>query len=196
MCEVSAPDTEQEEDDEQRCGDTKEPEKNVDHAETSSRGPRRARDESARQARCDVTAGSCVIAMSVRTRRANQNGRLDAISTGLYWGNAGSPTPASSSVLQCVCVADPRATGSPGVCGGVVATHARRTSATLHAWAMQPRGVNGGSASNTSLIEPRHASSRCPINPSSRRRAPDASRCTRSQTSTSGPMSHGQTVPW
>ena len=35
----------------------------------------------------------------------------------------------------------------------------RSTSATLHACAMQPRGVNGGSASKISLMDPRHASS-------------------------------------
>ena len=31
---------------------------------------------------------------------------------------------------------------------------ARNVSATLHAWAMQPPGANGASASNTSAIEP------------------------------------------
>src|SRR3954466_4305903 len=37
-------------------------------------------------------------------------------------------------------------------------TQTRNTSATLHACAMQPRGVKGVSASNTSLIDPMHAS--------------------------------------
>ena len=37
-------------------------------------------------------------------------------------------------------------------------TSIRSTSATLHACAMQPRGVNGGSASKISLIEPTQAS--------------------------------------
>ena len=40
---------------------------------------------------------------------------------------------------------------------------------------MQPRGVNGASASKTSLIDPMHASSRCGTNPSSARRAPSTS---------------------
>ena len=43
---------------------------------------------------------------------------------------------------------------------GSVATHALKTSATLHAWAMQPRGLNGGSASKISLMEPMHDSLR------------------------------------
>jgi hypothetical protein len=38
-----------------------------------------------------------------------------------------------------------------------VLTQQRRTSATLHACEIQPRGVNGGSASKTSLMEPMHA---------------------------------------
>jgi hypothetical protein len=43
---------------------------------------------------------------------------------------------------------------------GAVLTQLRRTSATLHAWAMQPRGVNGASASKISLMEPIPASVR------------------------------------
>ena len=39
-----------------------------------------------------------------------------------------------------------------------VFTSDRSTSATLHAWATQPRGVYGGSASKISLIDPTHAS--------------------------------------
>ena len=39
-----------------------------------------------------------------------------------------------------------------------VATQHLSTSATLHAWAMQPRGVYGGSASKISLIDPTQAS--------------------------------------
>ena len=35
-----------------------------------------------------------------------------------------------------------------------VFTRQRRTSVTPHACAMQPRGVKGASASNTSLIDP------------------------------------------
>jgi hypothetical protein len=42
----------------------------------------------------------------------------------------------------------------------VISTQQRSTSATLQAWAMQPRGVKGASASKISLIEPRQASSR------------------------------------
>src|SRR5262245_30991133 len=41
-----------------------------------------------------------------------------------------------------------------------VLAHVRSTSATLHDCAMQPRGVNGSMASNTSLIDPTHASFR------------------------------------
>ena len=47
----------------------------------------------------------------------------------------------------------------------------RSTSATLQAWAMQPRGVNGGSASKTSLIVPMPASARCGSKPSRKCRA-------------------------
>jgi hypothetical protein len=43
---------------------------------------------------------------------------------------------------------------------GPVLTQLRRTSATLHAWAMQPRGINGASASKISLMEPIPASIR------------------------------------
>ena len=39
----------------------------------------------------------------------------------------------------------------------------RSTSATLQAWATQPRGVYGASASKISLIEPMHASPRCAL---------------------------------
>ena len=38
---------------------------------------------------------------------------------------------------------------------GRVRCIARRTSATLHAWAMHPRGVNGGSPSAISQMLPR-----------------------------------------
>src|SRR5262249_35796359 len=62
-----------------------------------------------------------------------------------------------------------------GCYGGAVLAHARSTSATLQACAMQPRGVNGGSASKTSLIDPMHASARCCWNPSRNRRAPTRS---------------------
>ena len=41
-----------------------------------------------------------------------------------------------------------------------VSAKQRSTSATLHACAMQPRGVNGASASNTSLIDPTQPSFR------------------------------------
>ena len=47
----------------------------------------------------------------------------------------------------------------------------RSTSATLHACATQPRGVNGASASKTSLIEPRQASPRCATRPARNCRA-------------------------
>src|SRR6185503_5393393 len=70
-----------------------------------------------------------------------------------------------------------------------VFTQHRSTSATLHAWAMQPRGVKGGSASKISLIEPTHASSKCGTNPSKNFRAPALSLgCTFNQASTIGPI--------
>jgi hypothetical protein len=56
-------------------------------------------------------------------------------------------------------------------CATAVFSKQRSTSATLQAWAMQPRGVNGGSASKTSLIEPRPASARCGSKPSRKCRA-------------------------
>src|SRR5271165_3195946 len=52
-----------------------------------------------------------------------------------------------------------------------VFTQQRSTSATLQACATQPRGVNGGSASKISLIEPRHASPNWPIVPVRNERA-------------------------
>ena len=55
-----------------------------------------------------------------------------------------------------------------------VLSQARSTSATLHAWAMQPRGVNGASASKISLIEPTQASPRCGPKPSRNSRAAGA----------------------
>src|SRR5438874_8736344 len=39
-------------------------------------------------------------------------------------------------------------------CYSAVLTQQRSTSATLQAWATQPRGVKGGSASKISLMEP------------------------------------------
>ena len=54
----------------------------------------------------------------------------------------------------------------PNQYGSPVFTQQRSTSATLQACAMQPRGVYGGSASKTSLIEPMHASFRCGTKPS------------------------------
>ena len=78
-----------------------------------------------------------------------------------------------------------------------VLTQHRSTSATLQAWAMQPRGVNGGSASKISLIEPTPASSRWATSPPRNARAPArSSGWTLSQASTNGPISQDQTVPW
>src|SRR5215472_1478976 len=77
-------------------------------------------------------------------------------------------------VSTSACVTGERAiltTGSAQV-HPVVFAHERSTSATLHAWATQPRGVNGGSASKTSLIDPMHASPRWSTRPSRKRRAP------------------------
>ena len=42
-----------------------------------------------------------------------------------------------------------------------VIRHARNTSATLHAWAVQPRGAKGASPSNISLMLPTPWSFRC-----------------------------------
>src|SRR5438270_8093685 len=69
-----------------------------------------------------------------------------------------------------------------------VFTQARKTSATLQAWAMQPRGVNGGSASKISAIEPIQPSSKCVSNALRNFLAPSLS-CgfTFSQQSTKGP---------
>ncbi len=53
-----------------------------------------------------------------------------------------------------------------------VFTQQRKTSATLHAWAMQPRGRKGGSASKISLMEPTQPASRCGVKPSRNFRAP------------------------
>ena len=77
-------------------------------------------------------------------------------------------------------------------------TTRRASSATLHAWAMQPRGVNGASASKISLTEPTHAVVEVTCSEAvDRSRAPaTSSGCTASQASTNGPISHGQTVPW
>ena len=81
-------------------------------------------------------------------------------------------------------------------CGVAVFTQQRSTSATLQACATHPRGVNGSSASNISLIDPTHASSRWGRNPSRKRRALGApSGCARIQASMNGPMSHAHTVP-
>src|SRR5215471_21834379 len=49
------------------------------------------------------------------------------------------------------------------------------TSATLQAWAMQPRGAKGCSASKISLMEPTQASLRCGSKPSRNLRAPTLS---------------------
>ena len=53
----------------------------------------------------------------------------------------------------------------------VSVSHARSTSATVHACAMQPRGVKGGSASKISLSVPTPAVARCASKPSRQRRA-------------------------
>ena len=74
---------------------------------------------------------------------------------------------------------------------------ARSTSATLHACATQPRGVNGGSASKTSLIVPMHASPSAARKPSrKRRRAVVVADAPCSHASMNGPISQPQTVPW
>ena len=58
-------------------------------------------------------------------------------------------------------------------------------------------GMNGDSASKTSLIEPMQAPFRCGSKAARKPRAVlRSSGCTRSQASTNGPISHGQTVPW
>ena len=54
-------------------------------------------------------------------------------------------------------------------------TSARNASATLQACAMQPRGANGGSASQISLIVPMHDLLSCSSRPPSKRAAPAVS---------------------
>src|SRR5271168_3222873 len=77
-----------------------------------------------------------------------------------------------------------------------VFTQQRSTSPTLHACATHPRGAKGGSASKTSLMEPRHASPNWPIAPVRNERASVLfSGWSFSQASTKGPSSHVQTVP-
>src|ERR1022692_1442480 len=79
---------------------------------------------------------------------------------------------------------------------GAVFTQQRSTSATLHAWAMHPRGIYGASASKISPIVPIHASSRCGRKPCKSFR-PSACRpgCTFNHASIYGPINHAQTVP-
>ena len=78
-----------------------------------------------------------------------------------------------------------------------VLIHARSTSATVHACAMQPRGVNGCSASKISLSVPTPASSRCAAKPSRHCRAPPGRPgWIFSHASMNGPTSQPQTVPW
>ena len=60
---------------------------------------------------------------------------------------------------------------TPKPCQSAVFAQQRSTSATLQAWATQPRGVNGASASKISLIEPTQASLRWSTKPSRKRRA-------------------------
>ena len=60
----------------------------------------------------------------------------------------------------------------PDPSNSAVRTSARSSSATLQACAMQPRGVNGCSASKISLTEPMHASSRWCVSVSSSSLAP------------------------
>src|SRR5262249_15003559 len=59
------------------------------------------------------------------------------------------------------------ASADPFFASCAIFTSARNTSATLHACAMHPRGVNGGVASKISLIDPTHASCTWERNPSS-----------------------------
>src|ERR1700759_870788 len=84
----------------------------------------------------------------------------------------------------------------PSVGDTAVFTQQRRTSATLQAWAMQPRGVNGGSASKISLMEPMQPSFKCGSKPARNLRAlAKSSGFTFNQASINGPMSQAHTVP-
>src|SRR5271165_6939810 len=77
----------------------------------------------------------------------------------------------------------------PGLAQPEVFIQQRSTSATLQAWAMQPRGVCGGSASKISLMVPRLPSLRWGTKPSRKRRAPARSLgWTFSHASMNGPM--------
>ena len=84
---------------------------------------------------------------------------------------------------------------------GAVRASARISSPSDQAWNGQPRGVCGASPSAISETCPSPASRRCSSSGARKRRAlpPGAlvlSPCARSQASTNGPISHGQTVPW
>src|SRR5713226_3009971 len=70
----------------------------------------------------------------------------------------------------------------------------RRTSATLHAWAMQPTGRKGDSGSKISLILPSPASDRWAMKGCSRPRTACASPLRRRCASQYGPSSHGHTI--
>src|SRR5262245_11066499 len=81
--------------------------------------------------------------------------------------------------------------------GSAVFTHARSTSATLHACATQPRGVYGSRASKTSLMLPMQASSRCGTKPWRNRSArAGSSGCNRRHTSQKGTIRMTQTIHW
>src|SRR5207237_7278749 len=92
-------------------------------------------------------------------------------------------------------VLDHYSTSSSSRCYPLVFTRHRKTSATLQAWAIQPRGVYGASASKISAIVPTPTSGKCAIKQFRKLRAPvRSSGCTLSHASMNGPTSHAQPV--
>lgn len=71
-----------------------------------------------------------------------------------------------------------------------------KTSPTVQAWAMHPRGVNGASPSKISLNVPRPCEVICFPSGSRKRRAALRSWYTRRWAKTNGPISQPHTVPW
>src|SRR6266581_4463622 len=76
-----------------------------------------------------------------------------------------------------------------------VARQALKTSPTVQAWAMHPRGVNGASPSKISLNVPRPCEVICFPSDSRKLRAALRSWYTRKWAKTNGPTSQPHTVP-
>ena len=150
------------------------------------RGPERLERSATRalQHRCGQGGSSAAGAEDLRVPRGPARPRFAMI-----FAAAATTAATSCRVGRATRSRISRLLSSPG---------ARSTSATLHAWAMQPRGVYGASASKISLIEPTHASLRCASKPVEQLRAPRRDRrdAACSHASTNGPISQAHTVPW